>query len=230
MRGENRARPDSAQGDAHIRNATRADLQGILAVEEGWPLAARAGADKFASRLERFAAGFFAYCIEENGQEKIAATITSMPFNYDPQNLESCRTWDAVTNRGYLHDAAARGHCNAIYIVSGVIGLPYRGLDIFRPMVLRVVRLAQEMGMRYVAAGAVIPGYRDYCETNGETDAYAYCRLRRGRRLVDPLLARYEPLEFRVPDARHVIPDYFPDDASRNYAAFVVRDLARAPL
>ena len=37
--------------------------------------------------------------------------------------------------------------------------------------------------------------------------------------------AMYERIGFSVSDACHVIPGYYPDDASRNYAALVVRNL-----
>lgn len=200
-----------------------------MRVEQSWHERGRAGPDKFIARMQRFPRGFFLAYLLENGVEKIVGTVTSMPVFYDPQSLDRFKTWDAVTNNGYLFDNPD-ARSNAIYIVSGIIDRAYRGLHIFEAGVLQECRLAQELGMRYVVAGAVIPGYRRYCEDNGEVDAYDYCVRRRGRQLIDPLLALYETIGFAVADARHVIPAYYPDDASRNYAALVVRDLQRAPL
>lgn len=212
------------------RNATASDLEGILRVEQSWPEQSRAGADKFLARLERFPEGFFVACLDEDGKEKIVATITAMPTAYDPDRLDRFRDWATATNGGYLLGRTDLAACNAIYIVSGVIAEAYRSLDIFAPMVLKEAALADRLGMQFVMAGAVLPGYRRYCEEHGPTDPYAYCSARRGSRLADPLLAMYERIGFAVRDARHVIAGYYPDDASRNYAALVVRDLARMPL
>ncbi len=211
-----------------IRPASSADLPAILQVEESWPPEGRAGADKFLARLERFPQGFFLACTGP-AADQVVATITAMPLHYQPQDLGPFSNWDAVTQQGYLPeiDLAA---CNALYIVSGIIDRRYRGQDIFAPMVLREVALAEQLGLRYVLAGAVLPGYARHCQTHGELSAYAYCSSRRGKHPLDPLLALYEAIGFAVPDERHVIAEYFPDDASRNHAALVVRDLQRQPL
>lgn len=215
--------------DISIRNATEADLPSILEVEQSWPESGRAGADKFLARIRKFPQGFFLACIQNNeGAETLVATITSMPLNYQPGQVVAFDSWNQVTNEGYLYPVELSG-CNALYIVSGVIDERYRGLNIFSPMVLREVELAQSLGLRYVLAGAVIPGYSKYCQKHGGASAYDYCVTRRGNHIVDPLLAMYETIGFSVPDKRHVLPDYYPDDASRNYAALVVRDLEQAP-
>lgn len=209
-----------------MRAANAADLAAILAVEQSWPEDARAGADKFLARLEKFPQGFLLACLNEDGTEKVVGTITAMPLHYDPQAMgEQFKSWDEVTNEGYLYEVDL-SRCNALYIVSGVIDSRYRGANIFTPGVLKEVELAQQLGLRYVLAGAVIPGYKKYCRQHGDVSAFDYCSARRGSHLVDPLLAMYESIGFTVRDARHVIADYYPDDASRNFAALVVRELA----
>jgi hypothetical protein len=213
-----------------FRTATLADLDGILAVEQSWPEAGRAGADKFIARIKRFPQGFFLASVAEAGRERIVGTITSMPTRYDPSRLGAYRDWQTVTNDGYLFENVDTAACNALYIVSGVIDTQYRGLNIFQPGVLVETRLARDSGLRYIVAGAVIPGYRRYCERFGDTDPYVYAGTRRGKQLIDPLLAMYEGIGFSVPSREHVIAGYFPDDASRNYAALVVRDLEKTPL
>lgn len=213
-----------------IRQATPSDLPGILQVEQSWPEDGRASADKFLARLEKFPQGFFLACITgPAGTETVVATITSMPLHYQPSAMNHFKSWDQVTRQGYLHEVDL-ARCNAVYIVSGVIDSRYRGLNIFTPMVLRVATLAASLGMRYVLAGAVIPGYRKFCTRHGELSAFDYCVKRRGKHLVDPLLAMYETIGFSVPDVQHVIPEYYPDDASRNFAALVMRDLEQIPL
>lgn len=214
-----------------IRTAGPADIDAILAVEQSWQEAGRAGADKFLSRLARYGAGFFLATLPDaDGGEIPVATITSMPTRYDPARPDDYPSWDQVTCAGYLPEHFDLSRCNGLYIVSGVIDQRFRGYNVFAPMVLQVARLAASLHLRYTLAGAVIPGYRKYCEQHGPTEAGDYCLLRRGAHPVDPLLAMYEAIGFRVPDRHHVMPDYFPDDASRNYAALVVRDLHAAPL
>jgi len=64
----------------------------------------------------------------------------------------------------------------------------------------------------------------------GALPAWDYCQMRKGSKPVDPLLAMYETIHFKVPNNLHVVSEYYPDDASRNYAALVVRDLVNDPL
>lgn len=213
-----------------MRPATENDLPAIMKVEESWPVTGRAGIDKFQARLRNFGRGFFVAVLPlPDGGERIIGTITSMPLSYDPGRPHAFTNWDAVTRGGYLGDCRLEG-CDALYIVSGVIDAEYRSLNIFPLGVLAVASLAQELGLRYVLAGAVLPGYRRLCEEQGEVAPFDYCRRRRGDRLVDPLLALYEGIGFEVPDAEHVLPEYYPDDASRNHAALVRRDLRIRPL
>jgi hypothetical protein len=214
-----------ADKSIECRNATAGDLPGILEVEKSWPEASRAGADKFRARLARFPQGFFVACVDG----RIVASITAMALRYDAQALHGFDSWAALTNDGYLFDTA-QPDANAVYIVSGVVDKDYRTLNIFDPMVLAEVALARRLGLRYVLAGAVLPGYKKHLEEHGPVDAWGYCSARRGSRLVDPLLAMYERIGFTVPDARHVVAGYYPDDASRNHAALVVRDLGAGAL
>ncbi|MEY5006068.1 MAG: hypothetical protein RI969_1156 [Verrucomicrobiota bacterium] len=213
-----------------IRLASESDLPGILKVEESWPVAGRAGADKFLARLRNFGRGFFVATVDlPAGGERIIGTLTSMPLSYEPARPHAFTNWDAVTHEGYLGQCRLEG-CNALYIVSGVIDAEYRTLNVFPAGVLAVTALARDLGMSYVLAGAVLPGYRRFCEEHGEMPPFDYCRRRRGDRLVDPLLALYEGIGFEVPDADHVLREYYPDDASRNHAALVRRDLRASPL
>lgn len=213
-----------------MRPARESDLPAIMKVEESWPVGSRAGEDKFRARLKHFGRGFFlAVMIQPDGEERVIGTITSMPLAYDPAKPHAFTNWDEVTRQGYFGDRPLEG-CNALYIASGVIAAEYRTLNVFPMGVLAVAGLARELGFPYVLAGAVIPGYRRFCEEHGEVAPFDYCGRRRGDRLVDPLLALYEGIGFVVPDAQHVLRDYYPDDASRNYAALVRRDLRLRPL
>src|SRR4051812_48333915 len=98
------------------RNAAPEDLGEILRVEQSWPEDSRAGADKFLARMQRFPQGFFLGSIEEDGEDRLIGTITSMPLRY--AGPESFSDWSTVTNNGYLFERFDLAACNAIYIVS----------------------------------------------------------------------------------------------------------------
>lgn len=216
--------------DLIIREASPEDIDEICRVEQHWHPQGRATREKLTTRIAKFPQGFFVATLSDAGMSRMVATICAMPLHYDSSRLTAFSSWAAVTNDGYYPDHAgdlpALLHLhNALYIVSGIVDPASRGRDLFAPMVGRVVERARSLGLDYVLAGAVLPGYRRYCEQRGEVSAYAYCRMRRGSSPVDPLLAMYERVGFCIPGPDHVIPEYFPDDASRNYAAVVVRDL-----
>lgn len=212
-----------------IRRASIEDLPQIMDVEQSWNEEGRAGIDKFHSRLEHYKDAFFLASVTDNNKATtVVATITALPVEYNPSNLSTFKDWDTATNNGFFFPKTP-ANANALYIASGIIDKSYRGENIFHDMVSKEVETASELGLRYIVAGAVIPGYKQYCQTNGDISAYDYCSKHRGKRLVDPLLQMYSGLHFHVRNEAHVIPNYFPDDASCNYAALVVRDLVQHP-
>ena len=192
-----------------------------MEVEASWPKASRATADKFTARLEKFPQGF--YVTERD--DRLIATITACPCCYDPKDLALFDNWDTATNKGYLYDVGTISDYNALYIVSGVIAKAARGGDTFGKMINAQVELARSLDLGFVIAGAVIPGYAKYREKHGALSAADYVSLCRGDRPFDPLLSMYHAIGFVVPDKKHVLPDYFADPASLNYAALVVREV-----
>ncbi len=205
------------------RNASFEDLPAILAVEANWPEEARAPESKFRARLEKFPRGFLIAFDRKSGVP--AATITCMPANYDLNDLDGYKNWDTATNFGSLPDTVDPQEGNALYIVSGVIATEFRGQPLFEEAMEHIVSLGHDLKKDYILAGAVIPGYDRFSGKNPGVSAAEYCFRRRGTHLVDPLLAMYEKIGFVLPDQHHVIAEYFPDTASRNYGALVVRRL-----
>ena len=204
-----------------VRNALEADLDQVMDVEQSWPEHERASRDKFVARLDRFPAGFFVAL--QDG--RIRATMTACPIVYSPDRLDRFRTWDEVTNCGFLHEIGPLDTYNAICLVSGVVQQACRGGDLFQRLIRAEVSLAGRLAFQYVVAGAVIPRYAWYCDKYGEIPAEQYVFLKRGQRFLDPFMERYRQLGFRVPDGNHVIREFFPDVASRSYAALVVRKI-----
>lgn len=203
-----------------------------MQLEELWPATGRANKAQTLSRLRKFSRGFFVtYLREKETHPPVPiASICCCPARYDPADLSPYQNWYTATNNGFLgddipEDNPAKAGFNALYIVSGIIHPAYRGHKLFEANIQKVVELANVLHMPSVLAGAVIPGYAKYCETHGAIEAADYTQLRRGKRLVDPLLSMYEQIGFTVPNASHVVSEYFPDSASRNYGALVVRAL-----
>jgi hypothetical protein len=201
-----------------IRNASLRDLAGILDVEQDWLEGQRAGEDKFVARLEKFPKGFFVAEIDEI----IVGTSTSCIIHYDPMTPEVLASWDAVTNNGYINHPEDVENPNALYIVSIGIKRNYRGKGIFERFATAQVGLAVSLGLPYVVAGAIMPGYDSYCKRHGDVVAEEYAFMQSGYRLIDPLLEMWRKLGFSVPDKRHVVQDYFTDYKSRNYSAIVI--------
>ena len=202
-----------------IYNPTLEDLPEIMRVEESWPESGRAPEDKFIARIQKFSQGFFV----GESEGRLVATVTACPVTYDPDDMDRFSNWKDVTNDGYLYDIGDLSDYNAIYVVSGVIDKDVRGADVFAPMMTKEIELAAKLGYGYVCAGAVLPGYADYCEKHGQIEPEDYVFTKIGQHWVDPLLEMYRKLDFSVPDRNHVKRDYYPDEASLNCAAMVVR-------
>lgn len=214
---------------ALLRQANMNDLPCIMQVEQSWGEDGRAEDAKFISRLTRFPQGCF-IAFDQEKQQPIA-TITACPAHYDVQDLGNYSNWNHATNHGFFSDDLSadnplRNGENALYIASGIIDNNYRGADVFSHMVGAVVSCARDMKLDYVIAGAVIPGYKRYLEKYNNVSAADYVATRRGSGLADPLLSMYEKIGFHVPSSNHVIAEYFPDDASLNYAALVVHKIS----
>lgn len=205
-----------------VRQATHADLDGIMKVEEDWPEDQRASADMMLTRLRKFPQGFW---VCARGEE-VVGTMTSCPIEYQPTSLGQFKSWDDTTNNGYLPEIDW-ARANALYLVSGVLRQDVRGGKTLSLMVDPPVELARRLGLRYIMAGAKMPGYDAYCRRYGDLDAREYAFTRLHGCLVDPFLEMYRGWGFSVPDRHHIIKDFYPDPPSRNYGALVVRDLAQ---
>ncbi|HUO78315.1 MAG TPA: GNAT family N-acetyltransferase [Thermodesulfovibrionales bacterium] len=206
-----------------IRNASKKDLEGIMDVELDWPEEQRAGSDKFVARLDKCPQGFFV--AEVDG--KIVGTSTSCVIRYDPFHPEVHKSWDIVTNDGYIHRYEEIENPNALYIVSIGIKRNYRAKGIFQGFAKAQVDLAIKVGLPYVLAGAIMPGYDSYCKKYGDITAEEYGFTRIGHRLADPFLEVWRGLDFHVPDNRHIMTDYYSDTRSRNYSALVVYEIKK---
>ncbi|WP_028933381.1 hypothetical protein [Pseudonocardia spinosispora] len=203
-----------------VRQASLADLDDIMSVEADWEESQRASREQMATRLEKFAAGFWLY--EQDGE--VVGTLMSFPLRYAPEEVSQLSSWDRVTNEGDYPDIDLAS-ANGLYLASGSIKKRARGSTVYVAMMETPVDAARDMGLRYVLAGAKIPGYDAYCRRFGDVDAADYAFRRLGGALVDPLLEMYRGHDYHVPDRAHIVKDYYPDPPSRDYGALVVRTL-----
>jgi len=207
-----------------IRTASLDDLDGIMDAEKDWPEGQRAGRDKFVARLEKFGEGLFV--AEMDG--RIVATSSSCLMHYDPAHPEKCKSWDAVTNNGYIWRRDEIENPNALYIAAIGIKKEYRAHGLFQKFALAQVALAEKLRLPYVVAGPVLPRYDAYCKEHGEIPAEEYAFKKAGQRLVDPLLEIWRGINFFVPDGKHVIQNYYEDAKSRHYSALVVYETGKS--
>ena len=204
--------------DFKIRNATEADLEDLMMVEQTWPPNQRATADKFLARLERFPKGFW---VGESG-DTIVGFTTSCLLHYDPSDLAHFRSWSNATNNGYLYPRKKIAVSNALYIVSTVIVKEYRGKGLFEAFLGKHKEMTSQLGLAYSLTGAMLPGYDAYCREHGEISVYQYAIRRSHGRLVDPLIRKLAAIGYELSDKQHLMSNYFQSVGSRDYAALLV--------
>jgi len=208
-----------------IRNATKADLDDLMRVEQMWPPDQRASADQFLSRLEIFPEGFWVGEYDHT----IVGLSTSCLQHYHPDDLTQFHSWNSATNNGYLYPKI--NDPNALNVVSTVIVKEFRGKGLLQAFIEKHKEMTGKLGLAYSLTGAMLPGYDAYCRKYGEISAYQYAILRHQNRLVDPLIRSLDSGGYKLPDERHVMPNYFQSSESRNYAALLVyhnRTMARS--
>lgn len=213
--------------DFKIRNATKADLDDLMMVEQAWPPDQRATANQFVSRLERFPEGFW---VGESG-DAIVGLTTSCQLHYDPDDLTHFSSWNKATNNGYLYPQHKVAFPNALYVVSTVIVKEFRGRGLFEAFFEKHKEVAVMFGLAYSLTGAMLPGYNAYCREHGEISAYQYASLRKNGRPVDPLINKLAAVGFEIPDQQHLMANYYQSMESRNYAALLVyhnRDIKKS--
>lgn len=200
----------------HARTASLNDLPLLLKLEaEVWPEHARASEQTLKQRIESFAEGFF---IAEN-ENGIIGSIITCPYHYESSDLSNYRSWQQVAE----HTKTTPG--NALYIVSGT-SKPVSDADLMFETGLNLVqKLAQKLNKQFITAGALLPGFGRFLKKYPQTSAEEYAFTQRRGKYVDPLIERYRRHGFTIPSKEHVIADYFPDEASLNYSAIVVKAL-----
>jgi hypothetical protein len=202
----------------NIRNATKADINDLMRVEQTWPEDQRASVDKFLARLEKFPEGFWVGEVDN----RIVGMTTSCIVHYDPKDLSPFCSWNHATNNGYIFPVEGIAYPNALYVVSTVIEKAFRGNGLFQAFFEKHKEVTALRGLTYCLTGAMLPGYNAYFLSHGNVSAYDYAMQRKNGRVIDPLVEKLMACGFELPDERHIIPDYFHSPESRDYAALLV--------
>jgi hypothetical protein len=198
-----------------------------MQIERSWPEGERATREQMLARIERFPRGVLIGKV--NGEP--GATLTACPIVYQ-RDAGNFSNWNDATNSGHFY-ATPLPETDALYIASGVVKSSLRGAlgaGFFSACVRRVVELALEMQLPFVVAGAMLPGLRRFCERHRVIPAAEYAGLMRNGRCIDPLIEMYRKESFFIPDAKHVLSQYYPDPDSLGYAALVVNEVSKGAL
>lgn len=206
------------------RCPTLQDLDDWMRVEESWPEGERASRAQLEARLRKSPRTCWTAQTTDGGQS--VGFITAFPIVHQPGPCTYDR-WDKVTADGFFPDHFP-AEANGVYIASSVIEQGHRGQGCYEILVQSYwAHLRSLPGMRWVVTGAVIPGYDAYCQRHGEIAAVDYALMRRAGRPIDPFLRKLEALGLTVPGPDYIRPDYYPDGASRHYAAVLLKDLQK---
>ncbi len=208
----------------YFRNAESGDLSALMNLEESWPENERATAAQLSSRINRYPQGFL-ITLDTDFPGEIIGSLSSCPIEYSPDHPEAISSWNKASNDGLLPENSGSIKTDTLYLVSSVVRESRRGGTIYKQQVLEFSKRAKAMGYKRILSGAIIPGYKTYCERNGPISAGRYVMMQRAGGPLDPFLRVLHKFNYRVPNEAHVISDYYPDEASLCYAALVVCEL-----
>lgn len=134
-----------------VRNATEADLDGVMDVERSWPETMQAPSEKFVSRMKYFPEGFYVALVSG----RILGVSTSKIFHYDKNNPP--KTWDEASDEGWITKHDPKG--NALYVVSVGVHEKFQGKGIGQRLVEAQKKLVKVLGLDCLVLGARCPEY-----------------------------------------------------------------------
>ncbi|OGH16526.1 MAG: hypothetical protein A3C30_05050 [Candidatus Levybacteria bacterium RIFCSPHIGHO2_02_FULL_40_18] len=192
-------------------------MDGVMEVEHNsWPPELVGPRWKYESRLEIFPDGFFSAV--EDGKTR-GFTISEI-MNYDP---DSKKSWNELTDNGTFK-TTHNPEGDSLYVSTVVVAKDAQGKGIGGELVDVQKELVKRLRLKRLFLGARAPGYDKYCRENGEVTVEDYIKLKNEKdEPFDPEIRFYSRQGLRPTKA---IPDFEPDDASRNYGVVMVWDNA----
>ncbi|MGS4946128.1 GNAT family N-acetyltransferase [Meridianimarinicoccus sp. RP-17] len=204
-------RPGSTAARLEIRTAEPRDVPGIV------ELSRRVYADQgpythgqIAGQINAFAKGTFV-ALYDGQVAGYAATLRVTQARVMAQH-----TWDEVTGAGYASQNNARG--DWLYGIEVMVDPAHRRLRLGKRLYQARERLCIDLGLRGIAFGGRLPGFRRHRKTH--PDPQAYIDAVRGGDLRDPVMAFQMKAGFMP---AHALPRYAPEDkASGGHAALML--------
>lgn len=129
-------------------------------------------------------------------------------------------TWSDITGKGQLTTHEAEG--DVLYGVNIVVDPAHQGCGVARMLYKARFGLAQELGCRWIVAGARIPGYHEHAEA---MSAPEYVGAVVHGSLFDPTLSKQLRMGFRV---WGMLPGYAPDHETLDQAVLIIRPVRGA--
>jgi ribosomal protein S18 acetylase RimI-like enzyme len=159
--------------------------------------------EQIASQLQHFPAG--ALCAVEG--DELVGSATCSRIRFDPAHPR--HTWAEVADDGYIRTCDPTG--DTLYGIDVAVRPAWRGRGVARALYQARFALVRELGLQRFLAGSRISGYHRFRELTAEQYAAEVV----AGRLMDPVItpqlkAGLQPV--------CVLPEYVPDEESRNYA------------
>ncbi|PWR03644.1 carbon-nitrogen hydrolase [Meridianimarinicoccus roseus] len=185
-----------------IRTARPSDVPGIVRLS--CKVYADQGpytAGQIMGQINAFAAGTFV-ALYDGEVAGYAATLRVLEAR-----VMAPHSWDEITGAGYASQFNARG--DWLYGIEVMVDPAFRRLRLGKRLYQARERLCTDLGLRGIAFGGRLPGFRRHRKTH--PDPHGYVAAVRAGDLRDPVMsfqmkAGFEPV--------HALPNYAPDDAA----------------
>ena len=194
-----------------IRTARPADIPGIVALSERvYPNEAPYNPGQIGGQIRSFPEGCFV-AVYEGGIVGYAASIRAKEARVMERH-----SWAAITGAGYASQHNGRG--DWLYGIEVMVDPAHRRLRLGKRLYQARERLCTDLGLKGIAFGARMPGFRRHRKTH--PDPQAYLEAVEAGEVRDPVLAFQMKAGFEPVQA---LPGYAPDDReSGGHAALMI--------
>jgi ribosomal protein S18 acetylase RimI-like enzyme len=196
-----------------IRNTRPDDIEKIVKLQqESFPILARYGniwhQEELKSHLQIFPQGQFV-AVEEDGT--VVGSVSTLIINLDPEYAE--HTWKGITADGMFTNHNPNG--DSLYGADISTHPKFRHEGIGSMLYGARKELVMRLGLRRMISGGRLFNYCDYAD---RMSALEYAQKVIKGEFHDPVLSFEIDNGFKF---KKILPDYFDDVRSKNYASFI---------
>jgi ribosomal protein S18 acetylase RimI-like enzyme len=196
-----------------IRNTRPDDIEKIVKLQqESFPILARYGniwhQEELKSHLQIFPQGQFV-AVEEDGT--VVGSVSTLIINLDPEYAE--HTWKGITADGMFTNHNPNG--DSLYGADISTHPKFRHEGIGSMLYGARKELVMRLGLRRMISGGRLFNYYDYAD---RMSALEYAQKVIKGEFHDPVLSFEIDNGFKF---KKILPDYFDDVRSKNYASFI---------